>query len=190
RELINGEMQHNQKESNYCFFVLSFLCRMALSKLIWEHPELPYFRPPPLHISVLKIEDSQKIIEWYFEEQTARPTTIKKNKIAIISDGHSVAKITLFEKFADKVKEGNSYLIRDHAVRGGAPPYGVVITTTTKSFRGPSLHIPPEVAMQADSLLAPPSTVTPLRDCHESKGLITIEGEIVEVCSPFFSFLV
>ncbi|KAL3042119.1 hypothetical protein OYC64_020130 [Pagothenia borchgrevinki] len=78
---------------------------MALKKVLTTRMETPYAKPPPLHIHVVKLEENPKVVAWDFEE-TVKAATIKKNKLAIVSDGNSVTKVTLYEGFASNLEEG------------------------------------------------------------------------------------
>jgi len=46
-----------------------------------------------------------------------------------------------------------------------------------------SVHVFEELFSEARKLLDPPSTPTPLDMIKEAKGLITVEGQVVEVSS-------
>lgn len=69
-------------------------------RLISNHPETPYFQPPPLHISVLKPCDQLRVISWDGKEGVTEDVITKCNKVAAISDG---AEVTLFQQFVSKV---------------------------------------------------------------------------------------
>lgn len=79
-------------------------------KLIGKWPEMPYFQPPPLHIRVLKMCDQVRVITWDVKEGVAKPLIAKLKKLAAITDGEMVIKITKFNEFS-KVQEGVSYMI-------------------------------------------------------------------------------
>ncbi|XP_025756559.1 uncharacterized protein LOC109195863 isoform X1 [Oreochromis niloticus] len=159
----------------YCF---SF--RMALMRLINSHPETPYFRPPPLHVRVLKVSEQARVIKWDVKEGVAKPITKKCNMVAALSDGVTVVKVTLFEAFASKVQEGVSYIIKGHELRGTAPPYAIHISATTQFFRASALCVPEELLSKADNLLHPPAPLTQLKMSSTNVGLMTVEGEVVE----------
>lgn len=54
-------------------------------------------------ICVLDTDEQEKALKWEFGQDTAKPVLIK-NKLAVISDDSSISKITLFEEFANKIK--------------------------------------------------------------------------------------
>ncbi|XP_076732199.1 uncharacterized protein LOC143413288 [Maylandia zebra] len=155
---------------------------MALRKLTDNRPETPYFRPPPIHIRVLKCCDQLKVISWVTEDGEVKALSTKKNKVAAITDGETVLKITLFEEFSSKVKQDMSYMMRGHELRGQAPPYLINITARTQFFKAPALAVSEALIIKAEELLNPPSPATPLKMSPTSGGLMTVEGEVVE-CS-------
>lgn len=71
---------------------------------------MPYFHPPPLHIRVLKLGDQVRVITWDLKEGVAEPHIPKCNKVAAITDGEIVVKITMFEEFSSKVHEGGPHI--------------------------------------------------------------------------------
>ncbi|CAI5645222.1 unnamed protein product [Oreochromis niloticus] len=77
-----------------CLFCC-FFSRMALRKLTTNRPETPYFRPPPIHIRVLKFGDQLRVISWDLQDGVVKPLLTKRNKMAAITDGETVMKITL-----------------------------------------------------------------------------------------------
>ncbi|XP_039458961.1 uncharacterized protein LOC120434720 [Oreochromis aureus] len=153
---------------------------MALRKLTDNRPETPYFRPPPVHIRVLKCCDQLKVISWDIKDGGVKPLLTKKNKVAAITDGETLVKITLFEEFSSKVKQDMSYMMRGHELRGQAPPYLINITSKTQFFRAPALPVSEALVKKAEELLEPPSPPTPLKMSPTSGGLMTVEGEVVE----------
>ncbi|KAL4006398.1 sorting nexin-1/2 [Sarotherodon galilaeus] len=165
---------------------------MALMKLTANQPETPYFWPPPIHIRVLKPAQDHRntflylciyqVISWDIQDGVVKPQLTKKNTVAAITDGETVAKITLFEEFSSKVKEGMSYMMRGHELRGQAPPYLINITAKTQFFKAPALAVTEALITKAEELLDPPSPATPLKMSPTFGGLMTVEGEVVE-CS-------
>ncbi|XP_036968891.1 uncharacterized protein LOC119027620 [Acanthopagrus latus] len=154
---------------------------MALKSLLDTESANPYFRPPPLKISVLKMIDSPKVISWDFSTATVKPAVTKFNKTAVLSDGQPCTKVTLFQQFAEKIKEGFTYIMRGHTIRGSNPPYFLYITERTMFFRTTPMTVSEQLHQQAEALLCPRSPLTPLHECHTSEGLITLEGKVVEV---------
>lgn len=72
------------------------------------------------------VGEQTKVLTWRFEENgEARPLTSKKN--AIISDGNSVAKITLHEAYTSKVFPGQSYITRGYSLRGESRPMALIL---------------------------------------------------------------
>ncbi|CAI5685400.1 unnamed protein product [Oreochromis niloticus] len=153
---------------------------MTLMRLINSRPETPYFRPPPLHVRVLKVCEQARVIKWDVKEGVAKPISKKCNMVAALSDGVTVVKVTLFEAFASKVQEGVSYIIKGHELKGTAPPYAIHISATTQFFRASALCVPEELLSKADNLLHPPAPFTQLKMSSTNVGLITVEGEVVE----------
>lgn len=154
---------------------------MALMRLINCRPETPYFRPPPLHVRVLKVCEQPRVIKWDVKEGVPKPITKKCNMVAALSDGVTVVKVTLYEAFVSKVQEGFSYIIKGHELRGTAPPYAIHISAATQFFKASALCVPEELFSKADDLLHPPAPLTQLKMSSTNVGLITVEGEVVKV---------
>ncbi|CAJ1057744.1 hypothetical protein KUCAC02_037001 [Xyrichtys novacula] len=154
---------------------------MALRKLLDSRPPTPYFKLPPLHVVFLKIEDSPRVVSWAFGESSATPTCTKLNKMAIISDGESLAKITLFEAVAGKVAEGEAFFMRGHTLVGKSPPFLINVGSGTQFFRASKIACPAELLARAETLLHPASPLVELSQCREQQGLISIEGVITEI---------
>lgn len=70
---------------------------------------------------------------------------IKQNKNIVISDGESVTKLTVFEEFASRFKEGQLYLIKGHRLMGKVPPYSISINKNTLFFCSAPAHITEEL---------------------------------------------
>ncbi|CAI5670241.1 unnamed protein product [Oreochromis niloticus] len=153
---------------------------MALTKLLNNRPDTPYFRPPPLHFRILNSCDQQKVISWDFKDETAKALTTKRNKVIAITDGESVTKVTIFEEFASKVQQGGSFIMRGYDLRGTVPPFSINVTSKTQFFRAPTLNVKEDLYKQADELLHPPAPLTALQMSSASGGLITAQGEVVE----------
>ncbi|KAK1902674.1 Alpha-13/16-mannosyltransferase ALG2 [Dissostichus eleginoides] len=115
---------------------------MALKNVLTTRMETPYAKPPPLHIHVVKLEENPTVVAWDFEE-TVKTAIIKKNKLAIVSDGDSVTKVTLYEGFASNLEEGRNFVIRGYTLWGESPPYYLNIDKSTMFFRGSNINVPP-----------------------------------------------
>lgn len=107
--------------------------------------------------------------------------TKKKNKVAAITDGEMVIKIAIFEEFSSKVLEGVSYMMRGHELRGTNPPYLINITAKTQFFRAAVLPVPEELMAKAEDLLHSLAPVMPLRMSSTVGGLMSVDGEVMEV---------
>ena len=93
-----------------------------------------------------------------------------------ISDGQSVTKVTLYEGVI-----GGGLRVKGHI-----SPYQVNVTKNTAFFRSSQIQVSEELKKEAEDLLNPSSPLTPPSTCRESVGLLTVEGEVVEV-SHFLS---
>lgn len=51
---------------------------MALKEVTGFHPETPYSKHPPLHVSVVTVEDQAKVTHWLFEEDHVQPVRLQK----------------------------------------------------------------------------------------------------------------
>ncbi|XP_024118738.1 uncharacterized protein LOC112140060 [Oryzias melastigma] len=156
---------------------------MALSTILLERKETPYYRPPNLHMTVLMMKEEERVVAWVFGEGSASPATIKTNRVAAVSDGHIVTTLTLFEDFWGKVQEGGSYIIRGYGLIGETPPYHIKFTRQTKIFRASRIPVSPDLMVEAEEALNPPSQEVDLRETLNSRGLLTVCGEVVE-CLP------
>ncbi|CAJ1057753.1 hypothetical protein KUCAC02_037001 [Xyrichtys novacula] len=154
---------------------------MALRKLLDSPPDSPYAKLPPIHIIFLKIEDSPRVVAWNFEESCASPTCIKNNKTAVISDGHSLTKITLFEAVSGRVAEGGAYFMKGHTLLGRSPPFTINVGSGTQFFQGSKIDCPAELHSRAEALLHPASPLVELRNCWAQQGLMSLEGVVVEL---------
>ncbi|KAM3619947.1 uncharacterized protein V6R79_016201 [Siganus canaliculatus] len=154
---------------------------MALKALVSTKVDTMTFRPAPLHIKILKLVDSHRVALWLFADSHAKPAAVQKNRMAIISDGHSLTKIVLFEGYSLHVQEGSSYMLKGHSLRGHVPPYQINVTRTTIFFRGPALPLPEELVEQAGSLLCPPSPIVHLGELQSVTSLLSVEGEVMEI---------
>ncbi|KAF6726855.1 hypothetical protein FQA47_001764 [Oryzias melastigma] len=150
---------------------------MALSSVLRERKDSPYFKPPNLHINVLKIKEEEKVTAWSFTEATAVAATTKKNRVAAITDGQTITKITLFEEFGGKINEGSSYILRGYGLFGQNPPFNISISRQTQFFRASDMSISPEMISEGEKILNPPSKQVDLRSCGTETGLLTIHGE-------------
>ncbi|XP_062416290.1 uncharacterized protein LOC134109760 [Pungitius pungitius] len=154
---------------------------MALNALLTSKPPTPYFRPPPIHLCVVLLVEQPRVVAWEFDSNGARPANTKMNVLAALSDGKSVAKVTIFQEFAKRIKEGGSYNIKGLSLRGQSPPYQLNITKDTLFFRSAPIALSADLRQEAQGLIHPPSPLTPLSNCRDARGLITVEGEVVEL---------
>ncbi|XP_062418698.1 uncharacterized protein LOC119203349 isoform X1 [Pungitius pungitius] len=159
---------------------------MALRKVLSSKPQTPYFKPPAIHICVVALKDQHRVTRWDFQDGRAVAAVTKANAVMAISDGHSVAKVTLYEDLKAQVQEGASYVVRGYNLRGNSPPYAFNVSRETEFFRSSALVIDEKLQNEALRLINPRSPLTPLSTCRESAGLVTVEGEVVEVSNfPF-----
>ncbi|KAI4795374.1 hypothetical protein KUCAC02_031454 [Chaenocephalus aceratus] len=70
-----------------------------------HEPGHPVCQANTLHVHVLKVEDQPRVVTWECNENMARAAAIKQNRVAVVSDGHSVARVTLSEEFSSKMVE-------------------------------------------------------------------------------------
>lgn len=154
---------------------------MALQTLLETKPPTPYFRPPPIHLCVVLAVEQPRVVAWDFDKNGARPASTKFNQVAAISDGHSVAKVTIYEEFSQKIKEGGSYMVKGLSLRGQSPPYQLNVSKDTLFFRSAPIALSAELKQLAEALIHPPSPLTPLSTCRDARGMISVEGEVVEV---------
>ena len=163
------------KQLLYCLF------RMALRKLLDTRPTSPYFKAPSLKILIIAVKEAPRVISWEFANNSATPSLSKLNLTAAISDGDSVTKVKLFEEFASKIKEGSSYIMRGYTLRGGCPPYYIMVTRETVFFKSSPVAAAESLRREALLLLDPPSTETRLAEVAAAGGLITVKGLVTDV---------
>lgn len=155
---------------------------MSLHALLNKRPSGPYFRPPPITVNVVATREQFKVLKWDFDTSPPKPSLTKKNIIAAITDGESVCKINVLEEFADKINAGITCVLRGYTLQGQSPPYSVTITKDTRFFQCPHMIINEDIKQQATALIDPPSSpFTPIHACKERQGLMTVEGEVIEV---------
>ena len=51
-----------------------------------------------------------------FTKSMVQPAVTTSNKLAIITDGKTLTKLTLFEQFGTKIKLGQSYIMRGYSL--------------------------------------------------------------------------
>ncbi|MEQ2264054.1 hypothetical protein XENORESO_018293 [Xenotaenia resolanae] len=154
---------------------------MVLVNVLQTKPVGPYFEPPHLHVKVLLEVDRPKVIKWEFSGNSAKPKVTKSNKAIVISDGKSIAKITIFEDLSSKICRGQSYIMKGYSVRGGSPPFALIATRETAFFRSSPVNVDETLMREATDVLWPHSILTPVAEIHNVKGLLTVEGNIVQV---------
>ncbi|MEQ2169834.1 hypothetical protein GOODEAATRI_029212 [Goodea atripinnis] len=91
-----------------------------------------------------------------FKDDTALPAITKINKVAVITDGDHVTKITLFEEMASKICEAKNYVMRGYRLRGASPPYHILVTKNTAFFRSSPVVCRDGLMEEAKALLYPP----------------------------------
>lgn len=160
---------------------------MALNNLLSKKMENPYFRPPPLTVAVLQLSTKPKIINWDFSKNVVQPGLTKLNTLAIITDGITLTKLTIFEQFGSKIKLGQTYIMRRYSLRGTDPPYYVSVDGKTKFFHTTDLSVTDDLRKEAELLSNPPSPLTPISESQSRRGLQTIEGQVME--ASFFLLL-
>jgi len=116
-----------------------------------------------------------------FLQISASPRCTKLNKTVVISDGHSLAKLTLMEEFSSKVEEGKGYLMQGYSLKGVTPPRSIWVTRATQFFRSSPVTVPSELENKAQALINPESRMTSIGEIREAKGLITLVGHVIEV---------
>ncbi|KAK9535961.1 hypothetical protein VZT92_005790 [Zoarces viviparus] len=132
---------------------------------------------------MVMVAEQPRVVAWEFDASGARPASTKHNVLAAISDGQSVAKVTIYEEFSSKFQEGRSYVLKGHSLRGQSPPYIINISRETMFFRSAPIQMSEALTKQAEDLIRPISLLTPLRSCSEARDLVTVEGEVIELSS-------
>ena len=154
---------------------------MALKAALQNTRPGPYTKLAPLHIHVLMVTEQPRVLIWDFRDNSAVAKTTKKNTVAAITDGVSVTKLTLFEEFSSKVVEGRNYRMQNYTIRGESQSY-ILVTKETHFFRCGPVVCRDGLMEEAKALLCPPSPHTDIKDVRGSKGLLTLQGTIVQVC--------
>ena len=164
---------------------------MSLSKVRTVKPATPYEKLPPLHVQVLSITEQKRTLRWQFTEAgEAQPALIKVNSVVAITDGSTVAKITIFENLANKLTKCGGYIIRNYSVKGDVPPYQIYVTKNTVFYNTVPNQVAENLRAEAQLLASPPSKMTRLCCVREVDGLVSTEGMVVEVSSKFIVYVV
>ncbi|KAM3620101.1 uncharacterized protein V6R79_018360 [Siganus canaliculatus] len=154
--------------------------KMALKNLISTKVDITTFVPTPLRVAVLKIAETPRVISWTFDDFSVKPAVIKKNKTVVITDGQSLAKITLYESSGSCLEEGGSYVMRGHSLRGRGPPYFINVARNTMFFRGPAIKFSEELMADAEKQVNPSSSVVHLEKYTTASSLVTVHINIIE----------
>ncbi|KAM3617936.1 uncharacterized protein V6R79_012893 [Siganus canaliculatus] len=154
--------------------------KMALKNLTSTKVDIPTFVPTPLRVAVLKAE-TPRVISWTFDDFSVKPAVIKKNKTVVITDGQSLAKITLYEGSGSRLEEGGSYVMRGHSLRGRGPPYFINVARNTMFFRGPAIKFSEELMADAEKQVNPSSSVVHLEKYTSASSLVTVHINIIEI---------
>lgn len=129
---------------------------------------------------MVTIKEQDKVLAWDFRDNgDVKPLYKKTNRVAVITDGAELFKITIFEGFALHLKE-ETYFMKGYTLRGENPPYKINITKTTQFFKTLPLMVGEEMRARAEVMLHPESHVKSLAS-REVKGLLTVEGEVMQV---------
>ncbi|KAM3619832.1 uncharacterized protein V6R79_014314 [Siganus canaliculatus] len=155
--------------------------KMALKNLISTKVDITTSVPTPLRVAVLKIAETPRVISWTFDDLSVKPAVIKKNKTAVITDGQSLAKITLYEGSGSRLEEGGSYVMRGHSLRGRGPPYFINVARNTMFFRGPAIKFSEELMADVETQINPSSSVVHLEKYTTASSLVTVQIKIIEV---------
>lgn len=124
---------------------------MVLKEILHKKMENPYFRP--------------KVISWDFTKSFVWPAATKVNKLAVVSDGHTLTKFTVFEQFGTKIKAGNGNIMR-----GNEPPYFINVDGRTRLFSTSELSVTDDLHKEAEARLDPPSPHQHQAGPQESRG--------------------
>ena len=72
-------------------------------------------------------------------------------------------------------------MVKGLSLRGQSPPYQLNVSKDTLFFRSAPIALSAELKQLAEALIHPPSPLTPLSTCRDARGMISVEGEVVEV---------
>nr|XP_054591062.1 uncharacterized protein LOC129154838 [Nothobranchius furzeri] len=154
---------------------------MELNKILNTRPSSPYWTPPPLHVHVLAERESARVVSWEFGIDSAEAKITKINKVVAITDGHTVSKVTLFEELRHKLEEKN-YIIKNYHLKGDTPPLHIMVSKKTNFFKSSPVELTCEgLPEAAKALLFPSSKVVKLMEWKGVGGLLTVEGQVVQV---------
>ncbi|XP_016518301.1 uncharacterized protein LOC107833461 [Poecilia formosa] len=70
--------------------------------------------------------------------------------------------------------------MRGYTLRGSEPPLMLNVTPATQFYKGPKVHCTSDILQKAEDIINPPAPLTLLEKAPEVKGLMTVQGEIVE----------
>ncbi|XP_030266720.1 uncharacterized protein LOC115577999 isoform X2 [Sparus aurata] len=159
---------------------ISPMDQSALQDVLTTKMENPYCQHPPLKLAVLQLTNSPCVITWDFSQSTVQVGARKVNKVAVVTDGQTLAKFTVFEQFANKMRAGNTYIVRGYGLTKSEPPYIICVDAKTMVFRTSDMRVPDELKRESEVLANPPSPLIPADEWETRQGLRSIEGQVVE----------
>ena len=102
-----------------------------------------------------KNETARKLYHGTFLKARFGQPLQKQKMVAVISDGQTCTKLTQFEQFGTKMKDGNTYIIRGHSIRGYEPPYFINVKGRTIFFHTIDMEVRKDLHREAEALLHP-----------------------------------
>ena len=137
---------------------------------------------PPITVKVIQIKKTRKVTSWEVSEGTAHAQASHDNSTAAVTDGQSVMKFIFFEKLADQIKEGQTYIVKGY----GCSRFGgqcLLTRQDTKIFRALNpLQVAPELEDQARTLLTPVSPKIGIAEINSDVvDLVTVQGIVTSV---------
>ena len=85
------------------------------------------------------------------------------------------------------VKEGRTLHIRNFLMKGGR----LILTEQSKIMQGSSLDVPADIIEKGRIIISPSSPVKTIKEIKEMplRQIVTIQGEIVKVCTRFSLYI-
>ena len=141
------------------------------SQMTQQRPQLPTLR-----LKAVSTREVEKVREWDFTcTDNIKPLKTFSNLDVAFTDGQTISKMTVFEKKNRRVKEGETYMVKNYQVGENV----LQCWATTAFFKTtPMSDVSSEVEQRCRELLCPPSQQTAVGSLVVQPGLFDVQGFI------------
>ncbi|XP_017208180.3 uncharacterized protein [Danio rerio] len=145
----------------------------------------PYSRPPPLHITCVKVHSSQKAVTFIKHENKIIVDTYKVTSLCALTDGDAVY-LSIKNGSDPEFEEGHSYIVKNVTISNKYGRRCLFVNKGTIKFRTAPLAISEEAKRAAREALCPPSR--PItgeeEDIFSETGYLSLRGQLEKVEVP------